>query len=172
VPGLILGLMPVTFSEHAFDPDDPDGPFRRLATPAGASPSAAVDVESPWVEPDYSAIPDDAHIPSDEDERYLVWPGPPMVMPGDLLPDGTAPTRDLIENAYRIQHVRYARDDDADYIYGEYRRQQHHLRTRLGIPLAGREWRDGKAQVIDPPGALERIKELHAAERRRRAADR
>jgi hypothetical protein len=167
---LILGNMPVTFSEHAYDPDDPDGPFRRLAGGGAGTPAAVVDAESPWVEPDYSTIPDDAHLPADEDERYLVWPGPQMVMPGNMLPDGSAPTRNLIENAYRIQHIRYTRDDDADSIIWAYWRQQNELRARLGLPRPRREFRDGKAQVVDTPETFKRIRELHAAERRRRAA--
>lgn len=163
--------MPVTFHERAHDPDDPSGPFRRLATPPGAGPAAAlVDADAPWVAPDYSTIPDDGHLPSDPDELYLVWPGPAMVMPGNLLPDGSAPTRDVVENATRIRGVRPSTFDDADFLIGEYWRQQGRMRDHLGIPRARREWRDGRAQVVDTPDALQRITELHHAEQRRRAA--
>ncbi|MFD8497965.1 hypothetical protein [Amycolatopsis sp. NPDC059657] len=161
--------MPVTFSERAFDPND--GPWARRSTVDAANTAAAdVDADSPWVTPDYSTIPDDAHLPRDLDERYLVWPGPTMIMPGNLLPDGTLPTRDLIENAWRIQHVRYVRTDDADYICDEYRVQQRHLRDCAGLPLAGRKRVDGRMQVVDDPDTVERIKALHAEERRRREA--
>ncbi|MFC9250615.1 hypothetical protein [Amycolatopsis thailandensis] len=153
--------MPVTFSERPFDPEDPMGSFRDRSMA-----EAAVDVEdSLWVEPDYSMIPGDADVPSDDDERYEVWPGPAMVMPNGLLPDGTAPTRDIIENAYRIQRVRYADQDDADVIIGEYWRQQGRLRDCLGLPRARR---DATGKPRDTPETLQRIVELHEAERRRR----
>ena len=153
--------MPVTVTERFFDPNDPDRPWRNLSAPS------AVDVEeSPWVAPDYSSIPGDADIPSDQHERRLVWPGPALVMPAGLLPDGKPYSRNEWDNAERINGTRPLNDAEADAVVVAYMLQQNALRESLGIPRARRS--GGKHE--DPPEALEMIRRLHEQERRRRRA--
>lgn len=155
--------MPVEMTERYFDPDDPNDPLAQLLR--GRSPQAP-EPESPWVEPDYASIPGDADIPDDEAERTLVWPGPAMIMPAGLLPDGKPPGRNDFDNGERIggPGQRPRNNAEADAVWWAYRRQQNALRARAGLPRPVR----GPNGLEDTPETIEAIKRLHAEERARR----
>ena len=161
-------MPPVEVTERFFDPNDPNDPLGRLvAGRSGAVDSA--DVPEPWVTPDYASIPGDADVPLDEDERTLVWPGPAMIMPAGLLPDGRPYEHDDRINASRICGERVTNSAEADATVRAFDRQQDALRRRAGLALA----RYGESHELeDLPATLEAIKQLHLAEwdRRRRAA--
>lgn len=150
----------VLWIRRTHEPDDPDKPFAELAS------SDSVDSgDLPLVSPDYASIPDDAHIPEDPDERRLVWPGPALVMPAGLLPDGKPYGPDEMENASRIEGKPVRHPDHADASVRAYMKQQNRLRKLHGIPRAVRD----ENGLHDPPGALEQILRLHELERQRRS---
>ena len=151
--------MPVEITERYFDPDDPDDYLAQLAHGRG---SAAAETASPWVEPDYSNCP--TWPPTEEQEEALLWPGPPMIMPAGLLPDGTTRPRDSVETARRIcgREIRPAAEAEA--YFNAYDRQQDALRERAGLPQPVL----GPNGLEDTPETIEAIKRLHAEERARR----
>lgn len=155
--------MPVDITERYMDPNDPDDYLARLVA---GRPAPAAEPESPWVAPDYASIPGDADIPMAEAERRLVWPGPAMVMPNGLLPDGKPCSYNEMDNAARICGERVRNGAEADFVVKEYRRQQHALRKRVGLPRAML----GPHGLEDTPETLAAIEELHRAERARRGA--
>ncbi|PXY16462.1 hypothetical protein BAY59_38550 (plasmid) [Prauserella coralliicola] len=156
--------MPVEITERYFDPDDPDDYLAQLAH--GRAPDE--EPESPWVEPDYASIPGDADIPMDEAERTLVWPGPAMIMPAGLLPDGKPPGRSDFDNGERIggPGQRPRNNAEADAVWSAYMRQQRALRKRAGLPEPVR--RPPRWKLEDTPETIEAIKQLHREERARR----
>ncbi|AEA28932.1 hypothetical protein Psed_6861 (plasmid) [Pseudonocardia dioxanivorans CB1190] len=161
--------MPVEISARYFDPNDPDDELARRF--AAGQPAAAGDLEAelPWVEPDYASIPSDADLPWDADERDLVWPGPAMIMPAGLLPDGRPYSRDERDNASRICGEVVTSGVEADAVVRAYDRQQKALRDRAGLPWAVR----GANGLEDLPETLQAIAQLHREERvRRRQAHR
>jgi hypothetical protein len=148
--------MPVEITERYMDPDDPDDFLAR-----GRSAPAAVPA-SLWVEPDFSTCP--TWPPTQEQEDALLWPGPPMIMPAGLLPDGTSRPRDSVETARRIcgREIRPAAEAEA--YFDAYERQQNALRARAGLPRPVR----GPNGLEDAPATIEAIKQLHREERARR----
>ncbi len=78
------------FIAHGIDPQDPERPLRRLSTPNAGPDSTAK--ESLWVEPDYNTVANEIHPVGGSPFRD--WPGPPIVMPAGLLPDGRPFGRD------------------------------------------------------------------------------
>jgi hypothetical protein len=151
--------MPVEFTARYFDANDPDDHLARLV--AGRSDQAG-DAESPWVEPDYNACP--TWPPTQEQEDALLWPGPPMIMPAGLLPDGTSRPRDSVETARRIcgREIRPAAEAEA--YFDAYTRQQHALRARAGLPRPRR----GAKGLEDLPETLRAIEQMHREEQGRR----
>lgn len=160
--------MPITITEHGFNPDDPDGPLRRLSTPDSSGPvDPAGDVlaePSPWVEPDYSTVAHEAELSGRGPFRN--WPGPPIVMPAGLLPDGKPYGRDDMDNSARIEGVRPRNAIEADACVQAYVRQQDLLRKELGLPLPKRLPPTFKSQ--DTPETLAEIAAIHRRERERR----
>ena len=161
--------MPVEVNARYFDPNDPDDYLaRRFA--AGPSPAATAAVESvsPWVEPDYASIPSDGDLPWDAAERDLVWPGPAMIMPAGLLPDGRPYSRDERDNATRICGEVVTSGVEAEAVVRAYDRQQDALRSRAGLPWAVR---GARGKLEDTPETLRAIEQLHREElvRRQRA---
>ncbi|MFI5614120.1 hypothetical protein [Amycolatopsis sp. NPDC051903] len=152
--------MPVETTERNFYPDDPEYFIARLARDRAA---ALAEPASPWAEPYYAGIPADGDLPLDETERTLVWPGPAMIMPADLLPDGKPPSSSDFDNAERIRGLgRRPRDDaEADAVWRAYERQQNALRARAGLPQPVR----GPHGPEDTPETVGAIKKLHAEER-------
>jgi hypothetical protein len=157
--------MPVEITERFFDADDPDDYLARRFAPAGAESAPA----SRWVEPDYASIPNDADLPLDEDERRLVWPGPAVIMPAGLLPDGKPHGRNELDNAERICGERPRNGAEADAVVRAYKRQQRALRARAGLPRP--EW-GPSGKLEDTPDTLAAIERLHREERSRRARHR
>lgn len=155
--------MPVNVTERYMDPNDPDDYLARLV--AGL-PASAAEPDSPWVEPDYASIPGDADIPMDENERVLVWPGPAIIMPAGLLPDGKPHSYNDLDNAARICGERVRNGAEADFVVGEYRRQQNALRERAGL---SRPTRGADGEARDSAETLAAIEQLHRVERARRA---
>jgi hypothetical protein len=158
--------MPVEFTARYFDANDPDDHLARRIAGAGTRPETAGESESssPWVDPDYASIPADEDLPADEADRRLVWPGPAMIMPGDLLPDGQPPGYTWRENVPRICGRQPRSNAEAEAISWAYDRQQDALRKQAGLPRA--EY--GRTVLEDTPETIERIKQLHAEERARR----
>jgi hypothetical protein len=152
--------MPVEITGRSYDPNDPSDHLARLIE----GRESAVDDE-PWVEPDYASIPDDADVLVDEAEQVLVLPGPALIMPAGLLPDGRPHSRDELDNATRICGQRVTNDAVADAVVVAYWRQQDALRKRAGLPLARRETGRG---LVDLPETLDAIRRLHLEERARR----
>lgn len=155
--------MPVEITERYFDPDDPDDRLAQLV--AGQRPATTA-VDSPWVEPDYASIPGDADVPTNEAERILVWPGPAMIMPAGLLPDGEPHSHNERENASRICGQEVRNGVEADSVVRAYTRQQHALRERAGLPRPRRTGPRG--QLEDLPETARTIEQLHREERARR----
>lgn len=157
--------MPLTMTERYGDPDDPNEPYRRLSMPES---TAIAPSPYPWlVEPDYQAIPGDADLP-DGDELYLVWPGPALVLPAGILPDGHPYGRDELDNAERIQGVRPSNAVEADAVVRAFMRQQRTLRRQLGLPRAQRV--PPHYQQQDTADTLRLIEQLHRREAERRRA--
>jgi hypothetical protein len=154
--------MPVTWSEHSFNPDDPDAALRRLRTPDSTTAGEDLEEQWPWVEPDYTTVAREADLVGSG--PYRNWPGPPLVMPAGLLPDGKPHSRDEMENARRIEGVRPRNEVEADACVRAYWRQQNLLRREADIP---RGYRDATGHH-DTPEALAAIVELHRQERERR----
>lgn len=130
--------------------------------------TAAVTVpgdDSSWVEPDYWNIPGDAEVPDGEAERRLVWPGPAMLMPAGLLPDGQPHSDSDMENAERISGVRPRNAAEAAACVLGYVRQQSALRAAAGLAPARR---DGSGHWVEDPSTVAAIRELHRRERARR----
>lgn len=152
--------MALTISEHTVDPDDPDGPLRRLRTPAAAD-GGLVD-ESPWVEPDYTTVAKDHELEGPGPFRN--WPGPPIIMPAGLLPDGKPWGRDEMRNSFRIEGVWPRNEVEADACVQAYNRQQRFLRKEAGIE---RPYRD-RTGLHDAPEAHTAIVEIHRREKERR----
>jgi len=125
-------------------------------------------MESPWVEPDYTSIPGDANLPMDEAELQLVWPGPSMIMPAGLLPDGKPYRGDDRDNASRICGVEVRNSAEADAVVVAYRHQQHALRDQAGLPWPHRT--APRYKLEDLPETLRAIEQLHREERTRRQA--
>lgn len=150
--------MPVTVTERFGDPDDPDRVWARL--------SASVEAEesSPWVEPDYASIPADGDLP-DGDALYLVWPGPALIMPAGLLPDGKPHSYNEFDNAERICGECPRTGAEADAVVWAYMGQQNALRDAAGLPRARR----GQGKLEDTPETLAAIVRIHEQERARRA---
>jgi hypothetical protein len=117
-----------------------------------------------WVEPDYASIPSDADLPWDAAERDLVWPGPVMIMPAGLLPDGKPYSRDERDNASRICGEVVTSGVEAEAVVRAYDRQQEALRDQAGLPQATR----GANGLEDLPKTLRAIERLHREERARR----
>lgn len=155
--------MPLDITGRSFDPSDPDDRLAQLVDGRDTSQESA-DIVEPWVAPDYASIPGDADVPLDEDERTLVWPGPPMIMPAGLLPDGRSYGRDERANASRICGEPVTSGVEADVTVRAYMRQQRALRLAAGLAIARRI--NGKLE--DSPETLEAIRELHRAEQARR----
>lgn len=153
--------MPIEITPRYLDPDDPDD---WLAQKLQADREGT---ESPWVEPDYRSIPADHELPLDEDQVALVWPGPALVMPAGLLPDGkpTDPRESEAEYAERITGKGPYTSREADVIWNAWMRQQRALRKQASLPRPHRA-DDGKLQ--DTPETLAAIAALHEAERERR----
>ncbi|GAY08242.1 hypothetical protein [Pseudonocardia sp. N23] len=103
-------------------------------------------------------------LPWDADERELVWPGPAMIMPAGLLPDGRPYSRDERDNASRICGEVVTSGVEADAVVRAYDRQQDALRDRAGLPYAVR----GANGLEDLPETLHAIERLHRKERARR----
>ncbi len=154
--------MPVEFTARYFDANDPDDYLARLVAGRGETSDVA---ESPWVEPDYASIPDDANVPLAEEDRELVWPGPAMIMPAGVLPDGKPYSRDDRDNASRICGEPVRSGAEADAVVRAYDRQQDALRQRGRIPLAHR---GARGKLEDTLETTELIKQLHAEEQARR----
>jgi hypothetical protein len=153
--------MPVEVTDRYFDPDDRDGDLAQLAS----GRAAPVTADSPWVEPDYASIPGDADIPMTEAERVLVWPGPALIMPAGLLPDGKPHSYNERENASRICGSEVTNNAEADAVVRAYIRQQNALRDRAGLARA----RSGSSgQLEDLPDTVAAIKQLHRDELARR----
>ncbi len=155
--------MPVEITERYFDPDDPDDFLTQLAHGRSQPPAEPA---SPWVEPDYASIPGDGNLPLDETERTLVWPGPAMIMPAGLLPDGKPASYNERENASRICGENVRNGAEADAVVRAYDRQQNALRARAGLPQPIS--RAPRWDLEDAPETIELIKRLHAEERARR----
>jgi len=156
--------MPVEISARYFDPNDPDDELARRFVAEQPAAAGDLESESPWVEPDYASIPSDADLPWDADERDLVWPGPAMIMPAGLLPDGRPYSRDERDNASRICGEVVTSGVEADAVVRAYDRQQDALRDRAGLPYAVR----GANGWEDLPETLRAIERLHRKERARR----
>ncbi|GAY10338.1 hypothetical protein [Pseudonocardia sp. N23] len=154
--------MPVDITPRYFDPNDPDDYLARQF--AAQQPAPAAESECPWVEPDYASIPSDGELPWDQEARDLVWPGPAMIMPAGLLPDGKPYSRDERDNASRICGEVVTRGVEADAVVRAYQRQQHALRARAGLPRALR----GENGLEDLPETLRTIEQMHRDERARR----
>lgn len=150
--------MPIEITPRYFDPDDPDD---WLAQKLQAASDAT---ESPWVEPDYRSIPADHELPLDQDEVELVWPGPALVMPAGLLPDGKPPRGSDIDNGERITGKRPTSGAAADVLWNAWVRQQNALRDKAGLP---RPRRGADGEERDTPETLAAIAALHEAERER-----
>lgn len=118
----------------------------------------------PWVEPDYSTIAAEADLVGDSPFRD--WPGPPMVMPAGLLPDGLPRTGDDMDNATRIQGVRPRNEVEAEGCVIAYGQQQNLLRDELGLPRPTR--RPPTYKVQDTAETLAAIEAIHQAEKQRR----
>ena len=138
--------------------------MRHLSSPDAGTDIAAGD--SLWVEPDYSTVAREADLAGGGPFRN--WPGPPVVMPAGLLPDGMPWSRDDMDNSRRIEGVRPRNPAEADACVNAYMRQQDFLREEAGIDLEFRT-RNG---LQDTPAAYEAIVELHRRERERRAEQR
>lgn len=139
------------------------GPTKRclIGTAAVTVPGA----DSSWVEPDYLGIPSDADRPADEAELRLIWPGPAMLMPAGLLPDGRPQSSNEADNAERVTGVRPRNAAEADAYVLAYLRQQSALRAAAGLAPAQR---DGTDRWAEEPYAMAAIRELHRQERARR----
>jgi hypothetical protein len=152
--------MPLTIRGHHVDPGDPNEPLRRFS--AGDASTAGLAEPSPWVEPDYTTVARDDEM--DGPGPYRNWPGPPLVMPAGLLPDGKPFGHDEMDNAARIEGVRPRTEAEADACVRAYMAQQRRLRREAGIAPGFRD----AAGVHDTPEALAAIIELHRQERDRR----
>lgn len=121
------------------------------------------DGSSSWAAPDYSTIRPDADMVGGED--YPDWPGPPLVMPAGLLPDGLPYSNDDRDNATRICGVPVRSEVEADNVILAYWAQQAGLRDDAGIDPA---YRDDQG-LQDTPAARAAIIALHQAVKRERA---
>ncbi|MFE2754003.1 hypothetical protein ACFXGA_18595 [Actinosynnema sp. NPDC059335] len=156
--------MPLDFTTRGFDPQDPDGPLRHLSrSDATRTP---MDEDAPWVEPDYTTVAREADLVGGGPFRD--WPGPPMIMPAGLLPDGRPWGNSDMDNAERIEGVRPRNPAEAEGCVIAYNRQQRLLREEAGIDPAFRV----RGVLKDTPAAYEAIVQLHLAERERRARQR
>lgn len=139
-----------------------------VASPRCLVGTAAVTVpgdDSSWVEPDYMSIPAEVDLPDDEAQRRLVWPGPAVLMPAGLLPDGQPHSASDLDNAERIAGRRPRNTAEADGLVVAYFRQQSALRAAAGLAPARR---DRSGHLVETPAALAAIRELHRQERARR----
>ncbi|HEY0689410.1 MAG TPA: hypothetical protein VGD71_10240 [Kribbella sp.] len=118
----------------------------------------------PWVKPDYSTIAAEADLAGSSPFRD--WPGPPLVMPAGLLPDGKPPGSNEMDNSLRIEGVRPRSEAEANACVWAYWGQQNLLRDELGLPHPTRRAPSYKQQ--DTPETLAAIAELHQQERERR----
>jgi hypothetical protein len=122
---------------------------------------------SAWVEPDYTTIADEATLAGGS--PYRDWPGPPLIMPGELLPDGKPMGSNEMENARRITGVKPRTEQEADACVVAYWNQQNLLREELGLPRAKRL--PPTYDLQDTPETLAKIVEIHRRERVRRLRD-
>jgi hypothetical protein len=156
--------MPITITEHGLNPDEPDKPLQRLNVLSAGSAPTALEEPSPWVEPDYTAVAKESELSGTG--PFHNWPGPPLVMPAGLLPDGKPWGGDDLDNSYRIEGVRPRNSVEADGCVQAYQRQQDLLRKELGLPRPRRLPPTFKSQ--DTPETLAVIAEVHRRERARR----
>ena len=111
------------------------------------------------------SIPAEADLPDDEAQRRLVWPGPAVLMPAGLLPDGQPHSASDLDNAERITGRRPRNTAEADGVVVAYFRQQSALRAAAGL---GPARRDRSGHLVETPAALAAIRERHRQERARR----
>lgn len=130
----------------------------------GGSRPLDVDAEQPLAPPDYSLIARDSELQGEG--PFVNWPGPPLIMPAGLLPDGTPMTSDECDNATRICGVAVRRGVEADAVVRAYQRQQRYLRRQAGLTTA-RLTAEG---YVDTPETAAAILALHREEIARRAA--
>ncbi|MEU7480583.1 hypothetical protein AB0A63_31710 [Lentzea sp. NPDC042327] len=115
--------------------------------------------------PAYDTIARDEELSGDGPWRN--WPGPPMIMPAGLLPDGTRFGGNEMENARRICGQRVKSLAEAEATVSAYFVQQRRLRREAGLTQA-RRTSDG---VVDTPETAAAILALHAAETARRGPE-
>lgn len=161
--------MPLEITEHYYSPDDPNDRLSRLVRGEHPDEPAVEDVDtaSPWVDADYTTVASEGLAGCGP---WRNWPGPPLIMPGGLLPDGQPHSKDDMDNARRIMGRPVRSAGEADYVVSAYRVQQSHLREELGLPRPERM--PPSFELEDAPDTLVAIVRLHARERARRATRR
>lgn len=135
--------------------------------PTDQATGSGAELDARWVAPDYASIPgDDTVMPGGYEGWTLVWPGPALIMPAGLLPDGLPHGPSDMGNAERIRGLRPRHFVEADEWVIAYVRQQNALRRAAGLPLPTRQ--APTFNLIDTPETLAAIAAIHAAERARR----
>jgi hypothetical protein len=130
--------------------------------------TAAVTVpgdDSSWVEPAYISVLGAADLAESPQELMRLQPGPAMLMPAGMLPDGQPTSGDMLDIAERITGSRPRDAFVAETIFRGYLVQQTALREDAGIP---RPRRDSSGRYVEESESLAAIRELHRLERQRR----